>query len=106
MGFLERLLGEEEPQESIHAFGAAMREYLAQRQSRRGAALTAQPILDYFDIQPGTERNAAQALLADLEAGTITPDEVEMALILGAEKSRHTGASLYSVADVKARLGF
>ena len=75
MGLLQRLIGTEEPKLSVHAFAAALGEY-------RNGEITGAQAKAAWDVQSGQETTKLNALLARLDAGTITETDVENVLIL------------------------
>ena len=90
MSLLDRLLGTEEPNLSIHAFMAAMAEY------KRGA-VTGQQVVDVFALSP-QEATHLQEFLDNLDSDAINRAVIHDVLLLG-------GDGLYPKTMVKNRLG-
>jgi hypothetical protein len=90
MGLLDRLLGDEDPNLSVHAFAAALAEY------ERGAVTGAQ-VVSAFNLT-GAEATRLQDFLDNIDSAGLTRAIIDDVLILGTE-------GYYSKAIVQSRLG-
>lgn len=92
MGFLEQLLHEEEPTVSAHLFGAVLRAYIKTNEPgwTRTTAISSQAVKDAFGLT-GAEAASLQGLLNDINAGTLTAEDVEDILIMRLEDVPATG---------------